>query len=111
MVNHSMAKIAVAGAGDSGRYLVEQCQAENLSVSVISRAVSEVSLVQLSNPGLTRHSSQPRDWFSSRGVDVHVSDYTHDSLLDILNKTKATVLVSLLHDNDPDVMVRSRKAF
>lgn len=37
---------------------------------------------------------------------MHVSDYTETSLLDILNDIKATVLVSLLHDNNPNVMVK-----
>lgn len=48
---------------------------------------------------------KPREWFSSRGIQVHVSDYAKSSLLGILSEIKATLLVSLLHDNNPNAMV------
>lgn len=36
--------IAIAGAGDSARYLVEQCIKEDVSVVVISRAVGRLEV-------------------------------------------------------------------
>lgn len=99
--------VAIAGAGDSARYLVEQCLREHLTVFIISRAVgtrlpsSKASVQKLTWWPVV----QPREWFDARGVQVHVSDYTYHSILDILNNYKATVLVSLLHDNNPEVMV------
>lgn len=79
--------IAIAGAGDLAKYLVEELlHANTHSIVVLSRA--------------------SRPWFENRpGVTLHVTDYSKDSILSILNTTNATVLFSFLHSNDAEFYV------
>jgi nucleoside-diphosphate-sugar epimerase len=79
--------IAIAGAGDLAKYLVEELlHADTHNIVVLSRA--------------------SRPWFENRpGVTLHVTDYSKDSILSILNTTNAAVLFSFLHSNDAEFYV------
>lgn len=79
----SRSTVAIAGASDLAKYFVELLQiAGDHNIILLSRA--------------------ERAWFSDRpGVKLHVTDYSHDSILSILNRTSSSVLFSFLHSNDP----------
>lgn len=71
--------VAIAGAGDVAKYVVEELDQKGHKVVVLSRA--------------------KRDWFADRQVEIRVTDYTIDSLTPLLKDVD--VLISLLHDNGP----------
>ncbi|KAL8992521.1 MAG: hypothetical protein Q9188_007566 [Gyalolechia gomerana] len=73
--------IALAAVGSMGKFVCEELLAnDRFDVVVISRGRDQ--------------------WFTSREIPIHVSDYTHDSVLAILNDTNATTLLSFLNLND-----------
>ncbi|KAL8848891.1 MAG: hypothetical protein Q9221_006116 [Calogaya cf. arnoldii] len=73
--------IALAAVGGMGKFVCEELLADDrFDVVVISRG---------------------RDpWFTSRNIPIHVSDYSHDSVLSIINDSNATALCSFLNVND-----------
>ncbi|KAL0578228.1 hypothetical protein V5O48_003765 [Marasmius crinis-equi] len=76
--------IAIAGASDLAKYLVEELVAHGQhQIILLSRA--------------------KRDWFDRPEVNTHITNYSLESILSILNTVKATVLFSFLHSNDPAV--------
>ncbi|KAI4097679.1 MAG: hypothetical protein LQ339_006724 [Xanthoria mediterranea] len=83
--------IALAAVGSMGKFVCEDLLADDrFNVVVISRGRDE--------------------WFTSRNVPIHVSDYSHDSVLSILNETNATTLLSFLNLND-ERYITIHKAF
>ncbi|KAI4219121.1 MAG: hypothetical protein L6R36_008546 [Xanthoria steineri] len=83
--------IALAAVGGMGKFVCEDLLADDrFNVVVISRGRDE--------------------WFTSRNVPIHVSDYSHDSVLSILNKSNATTLLSFLNLND-ERYITIHKAF
>ncbi|KAB8218710.1 NAD(P)-binding protein [Aspergillus novoparasiticus] len=70
--------IALAGVGNLGKYLCEELLKD-----------SRYSLVILSR--------QTSAWFKKRQIDVHITDYSEDSVLHVLNATNATVLISFIN--------------
>jgi len=77
-MNSTNKTIAIAGAGDVAKYIVEEIQKEGRhNVVVLSRA--------------------PRDWFVDHNVEIRITDYSLPSLLPSLQGVD--ILVSLLHDN------------
>ncbi|KAL8711223.1 MAG: hypothetical protein Q9220_004368 [cf. Caloplaca sp. 1 TL-2023] len=73
--------IALAAVGSMGKFVCEELLADDrFDVVVISRGRDQ--------------------WFTSRNIPIHVSDYTHDSVLAILNDSNATTLLSFLNLND-----------
>ena len=74
--------VALAGAGDLAKYLVEELiSSGKYNIIVLSRA--------------------ERPWFMRPEVSLHVTDYSRESMLSILDDTSAIVLFSFLHSNDP----------
>ncbi|KAL9059285.1 MAG: hypothetical protein Q9206_001561 [Seirophora lacunosa] len=73
--------IALAAVGSMGKFVCEALlRDDRFDVVVISRG---------------------RDpWFTSRDIPVHVSDYSSDSVLSVLDETNATALLSFLNLND-----------
>ncbi|KAG2173669.1 hypothetical protein INT43_005089 [Umbelopsis isabellina] len=69
--------IAIAGAGDVAKYLVEELARTSHKTVVLSRA--------------------NRDWFVNKQVEIRITDYTEASLIPLLKDVD--VLISLLHDN------------
>ncbi|KAF2420711.1 NAD(P)-binding protein [Tothia fuscella] len=69
--------IALAGAGDLGKYACEELlRDERFDLAVLSRK---------------------RDpWFLERNIDIHETDYSEKSVLQILNETNATALISFI---------------
>ena len=75
--------VVLAGVGDLGRFVVEVLQADDrLRVVVLSRS--------------------RRQWFTDRGIEVELTDYSTSSVLPILNKTKASALISLVYALDQE---------
>ncbi|MCJ1470878.1 hypothetical protein MMC07_009525 [Pseudocyphellaria aurata] len=73
--------IALAGVGCLGKYVCEELLADDrFDVVVISRG---------------RY-----PWFTSRDIQLYESDYSAASILEILDNTKPTTLISLLNVND-----------
>ncbi|KAK7034502.1 hypothetical protein VNI00_012349 [Paramarasmius palmivorus] len=79
----SKSTVAIAGASDLAKYLVEELQ----------KAHPEDNIVLLSRA--------KRDWFERPGVATHITDYSYESILSVLNTTGATIFFSFLHSNDP----------
>ncbi|KAJ2956511.1 hypothetical protein NQZ79_g7623 [Umbelopsis isabellina] len=69
--------VAIAGAGDVAKYLVEELARTNHKTVVLSRA--------------------KRDWFVNQQIEIRITDYTEASLTPLLKDVD--VLISLLHDN------------
>lgn len=69
--------VAIAGAGDVAKYLVEELARTNHRTVILSRA--------------------NRDWFVNQQVEIRITDYTEASLTPLLKDVD--VLISLLHDN------------
>ncbi|KAL8779761.1 MAG: hypothetical protein Q9213_006789 [Squamulea squamosa] len=83
--------IALAAVGSMGKFVCEELLADKrFQVVVISRGRDE--------------------WFTSRNIPVHVSDYSRDSVLSILDETNATALLSFLNLND-ERYITIHKAF
>ncbi|KAI4090958.1 MAG: hypothetical protein L6R37_007813 [Teloschistes peruensis] len=73
--------IALAAVGCMGRYVCEELlKDDRFDVVVISRSKGE--------------------WFTNRNIPLHESDYSLRSVLAILDKTRATTLISFLNVND-----------
>jgi nucleoside-diphosphate-sugar epimerase len=73
-----MAKtIAIAGAGDVAKYLIEEIRKTEHYPVLLTRA--------------------SRDWFAESGVETRITDYTLESLEPLLKDVD--VLITLLHDN------------
>lgn len=71
--------VAIAGAGDVAKYVVEELTRKGHKVVILSRAY--------------------RDWFVERNIEIRVTDYSAQSLTPLLKDVD--VLISLLHDNGP----------
>ncbi|KAL8931107.1 MAG: hypothetical protein Q9208_000211 [Pyrenodesmia sp. 3 TL-2023] len=80
-MNPARQTIALAAVGSMGKFVCEELLADDrFDVVVISRG---------------------RDpWFTSRDVPIRVSDYSHDSVLSIIEDTNASALLSFLNLND-----------
>ncbi|KAI4250908.1 MAG: hypothetical protein LQ352_005184 [Teloschistes flavicans] len=73
--------IALAAVGCMGKYVCEELlKDDRFDVVVISRSKGE--------------------WFTSRNIPVHESDYSLRSVLALLDSTRATALISFLNVND-----------
>ncbi|KAL2043789.1 hypothetical protein N7G274_003308 [Stereocaulon virgatum] len=81
--------IALAGTGDLAKHI---CTALLASPSFTPIVLSRSSSTQ-PTPQTT--------WFSTHQIPIHKTDYSVPSLLDILNTTKATTLISLINDPTP----------
>jgi nucleoside-diphosphate-sugar epimerase len=69
--------VAIAGAGDVAKYLVEELVRTDHNIVILSRA--------------------NRDWFVQQQIEIRITDYTEASLTPLLKDID--VLISLLHDN------------
>ncbi|THU92841.1 hypothetical protein K435DRAFT_820410 [Dendrothele bispora CBS 962.96] len=78
--------VAIAGASDLAKYLVEELyKTDKYDIIVLSRGVTP-----------------DREWFSSHpNVTLHLSDYSLQSVLNILDATNPVVLFCFIHSNDP----------
>jgi nucleoside-diphosphate-sugar epimerase len=91
MSSISKRTIALAGAGDLAKYLVEELLAAKYNIVVLSRS--------------------ERPWFSDHSsVSLQITNYSKESILSILNDSNAEVLFSFLHSNDPEFYVGVHKA-
>ncbi|TQV90345.1 hypothetical protein V2A60_004280 [Cordyceps javanica] len=85
--------IALAGAGDLAKYIVDAAVSHgNVQVVVLSRS--------------------SKDWFEKRSPDVslHVTDYSAASVREILDATGATALFSVIHTFDAAVYLETHRA-
>ncbi|KAI5898200.1 NAD(P)-binding protein [Schizophyllum commune H4-8] len=75
--------VAIAGAGDVAKFLVEELErAKDYNIVVLTRG--------------------HRPWFAERaGITVRLTDYSADSVRTILDDVGAVVLFSFIHDNSP----------
>ncbi|CEJ89654.1 hypothetical protein VHEMI05483 [[Torrubiella] hemipterigena] len=75
----SQISVAIAGAGDLAKYVVEECIKQKLRVLVLSRSRN--------------------DWFANKSPDVtmHITDYSIDSIVQALDANKVTCLFSTLN--------------
>ncbi|KAJ2968872.1 hypothetical protein NQ176_g8963 [Zarea fungicola] len=89
----SKTTIAIAGAGDFAKYIVEESLKQNLRVVVLSRSNKE--------------------WFTKKSPDVslHMTDYSADSVRQILDATGATALFSLINAFEAETYVPPHRAF
>lgn len=85
--------IALAGVGDLGKYICTALLASpHFNPIVLSRSSSSS----------TSQTPPKTTWFSTRNIPIHKTDYTIPSLLQILNTTKTTTLISLINDPTPN---------
>ncbi|KAI8274850.1 hypothetical protein K4K60_009200 [Colletotrichum sp. SAR11_57] len=84
--------VVIAGAGDLAQYLAEEFKVDNThDVLLISR--------------------KEREFFTKLGVTTHeIDEYSADSVLAVLEKVNATVLISTLHTDDPALYTSLHKA-
>lgn len=84
--------IAIAGAGDLAKYIVEESLKQNLRVAVLSR--------------------NNKEWFAKKSpnVSLHVTDYSADSVRQILDATGATSLFSLINAFEAETYVPPHRA-
>ncbi|KAL9638264.1 MAG: hypothetical protein Q9164_001667 [Protoblastenia rupestris] len=95
--------IAVAGVGDLGKYICEELLASpHFDIIVLTRSVSHLTpqsshtnpIKSLLNP------AKPQDhhpWCSAHNISTHQTDYTASSLLEILDTTNTTTLISFIN--------------
>lgn len=90
--------IALAAVGCMGRYVCEELlKDDRFDVVVISRSVRTWYRQHKVYPLTPK---QKGEWFTSRNIPVHESDYSLRSVLAILDSTRATTLISFLNVND-----------
>ncbi|KAI8243011.1 hypothetical protein K4K55_009241 [Colletotrichum sp. SAR 10_96] len=84
--------VVIAGAGDLAQYLAEEFKVDNThDVLLISR--------------------KEREFFTRLGVTTHeIDEYSADSVLAVLEKVNATVLISTLHTDNPALYTSLHKA-
>ncbi|KAI8265715.1 hypothetical protein K4K58_010979 [Colletotrichum sp. SAR11_239] len=92
MIGLLMITVVIAGAGDLAQYLAEEFKVDNThDVFLISR--------------------KERKFFTKLGVTTHeIDEYSADSVLAVLEKVNATVLISTLHTDDPALYTSLHKA-
>ncbi|PGH15275.1 hypothetical protein AJ80_05628 [Polytolypa hystricis UAMH7299] len=74
--------VAIAGAGDVAKFFVEELLKDGrYRIIVLSRA--------------------ERPWFIRPSVSLHITDYTHPSILSILTTTLPIALFSFIHSDEP----------
>ncbi|TFK98265.1 hypothetical protein BDV98DRAFT_573337 [Pterulicium gracile] len=88
----SRTTIAIAGAGDLAKHLVEELLASSSSYDIVVLTTG------------------PRPWFNRPNVTLHIVTYTLPSILSVLNSTRASVLFSFLNHEDPAAFVTANKA-
>ncbi|KAL9031262.1 MAG: hypothetical protein Q9196_000700 [Gyalolechia fulgens] len=96
--------IAIAGAGDLGRYICEEILASpDFSVVILTRSVKHPPQIPLRNDKPTLTFQTENKWFTTlpHPTAIHQTNYTLSSLLPILDATHATALVSFLNIPDP----------
>ncbi|KAK2768049.1 f420-dependent nadp reductase [Colletotrichum kahawae] len=84
--------VVIAGSGDLAQYLAEEFKVDNThDVLLISR--------------------KEREFFTKLGVTTHeVDNYSTESVLAVLERANATVLISTLHTDDPTLYTSLHKA-
>lgn len=82
--------VAIVGAGDLAKYLCEAFLASPHSPVLFSR---------------TR-----KPWFVERKIPIETVTYTHDSILAALERTRATVLISVICSGDVEVTTSAQIA-
>ncbi|KAI8166600.1 hypothetical protein K4K50_008302 [Colletotrichum sp. SAR 10_71] len=92
MIGLLMITVVIAGAGDLAQYLAEEFKVDNThDVFLMSR--------------------KERKFFTKLGVTTHeIDEYSADSVLAVLEKVNATVLISTLHTDDPALYTSLHKA-
>ncbi|KAI8293969.1 hypothetical protein K4K56_003403 [Colletotrichum sp. SAR 10_98] len=92
MIGLLMITVVIAGAGDLAQYLAEEFKVDNThDVFLISR--------------------KERKFFTKLGVTTHgIDEYSADSVLAVLEKVNATVLISTLHTDNPALYTSLHKA-
>ncbi|KAL1959572.1 hypothetical protein VTO42DRAFT_1607 [Malbranchea cinnamomea] len=80
--NDNRPAVAIAGASDLAKFFVEELLRDGrYRVVVLSRA--------------------KRDWFTRPDISLQVTDYTHSSILSILNASRAIACFCFIHSDDP----------
>ena len=94
--------IALAGVGAVGKYLCEELLAsDRFDVVVLSRNVRSISTPHRTHLLNVFSPQKQKAWFSTRNIPVHQTNYSDpESLVDILDSTHATALISFIQLTD-----------